>query len=192
VRLFFDAKPFRLHLDRSRTIKSAFQDLMAQAELCQNETPGTTYLGALFQHLVGAKLQIALPQNTFSTHGYAVADSPTQRHGDFEIGDCAIHVTTFPMESLLRKCVENLRHNLRPIIVTSARGTLIAEGMANHLGIRDRIEVIELAQFLSTNVLEWSGFDSHQHTAALQRLVESYNLLVARHETDPSLHIALI
>jgi Domain of unknown function (DUF4928) len=190
VRRFFDAKPFRLHLDRSRTIKSAFQELILQAEQRQSESPGTTYVGAMFQHLVGAKLQVALPGDDFPTFGYSVADHPTQRQGDFQIGDCAIHVTTFPSESLLRKCADNLRHDLRPIIVTSARGAIVAESMAANMGIRERIEVIELAQFLSTNLLEWSKFDSAHHSGALERLITAYNTMVMRHETDPSLCIA--
>ena len=190
VRRFFDAKPFRLQIDRSRTVKSAFQELILQAEHRQSESPGTTYVGAMFQHLVGAKLQIALPGQDFPTFGYAVADHPTQRQGDFQIGDCAIHVTTFPSESLLRKCADNLKQDLRPIIVTSARGAIVAESMAANMGIRERIEVIELAQFLSTNLLEWSKFDSAHHSVALDRLITAYNAMVMRHETDPSLCIA--
>lgn len=189
IRRFFDAKPFRLHLDRSRTVKAAFQDLIHQAEQRQAESPGTTYVGALFQHLVGAKLQVAMPEQNFPTFGYAVADSPKQRHGDFEIGDCAIHVTTFPSESLMRKCTENLKNNLRPILITSIRGAVVAEAMASNIGIRERIEIIELPQFLSTNLLEWTRFDSNQHPEALSRLITAYNRIVHQHETDPSLRI---
>ncbi len=189
VRQFFDAKPFRLHLDRSKNLQSAFQDLIQQAELRQVASPGTTYVGALFQHLVGAKLKVILPDKHFDTYGYSVADSPKARQADFEVGDHAIHVTTFPTESLIRKCAENLRHNLRPIIITSSRGAVVADSMSHHLGIRDRIEVIELAQFLAANLLEWSRFDSGQQTDALRQLIAAYNDLVDAHETDPSLRI---
>jgi hypothetical protein len=61
--------------------------------------------------------------------------------------------------------------------------------MCLNLGVRERIEVIELSQFLASNLLEWSRFDSSRQSSALQQLIDAYNALIDRHETDPSLRI---
>lgn len=189
VREFFAAKPFQLKYDASKTLKASILELIQQAEQRQREAPGTTYVGALYQHLVAAKLRVILKSGAVEVHGYAVADGPSSRKGDFQIEDSVIHVTTFPTESLLRKAEDNLKANLKPIIITSERGFAVASAMAQNAGFTNRIEIIELSQFLSTNLLEWSQFSSRNHEQSLQALIRQYNDIVGAVETDPSLLI---
>lgn len=61
------------------------EDLVEQAVKRQQQSPGSTYVGAILQHIVGAKLELALPDTKIEHHGYSVADKAT-RSGDFDLG----------------------------------------------------------------------------------------------------------
>jgi hypothetical protein len=62
VRDFFSGKPFVLKLDANRSLRSIVSDLLEQAMKRQQENPGTTCAGTMLQHLVGAKLDLILPE----------------------------------------------------------------------------------------------------------------------------------
>ena len=52
---FSAAKPFRIGLDASRSLRTVVRDVLDQAEERQKTTPGVYYAGAVMQHMVGAK-----------------------------------------------------------------------------------------------------------------------------------------
>ena len=141
------------------------------------------------QHLVGAKLEMLYPDKTIKHSGYSVADSPTGRSGDFEIGDCVIHVTTAPAPLLLQKCIDNLDRGLRPLVVSTNAGAAMAENLADEEGMSKRVEVLDITQFLVSNMLEWTAFDGSKRRNTFEDLITRYNLIVAACETDPSLMI---
>ena len=58
-------------------------------------------------------------------------------------------------------------------------------------GIADQIEIIDVEQFISTNVYEWSRFDSAKQKDTVENLITVYNQLVSTYETDPSLRVDL-
>ncbi|MCA1777959.1 MAG: DUF4928 family protein [Xanthomonadaceae bacterium] len=118
VHEFFASHPFKIRLDQSRGLRSVVRDLLEQAIERQKEATGTAYAGALLQHLVGAKLACALPNNQIDQHSFSTSDQQSGRQGDFFIGQVAIHVTTAPGESLIRRCIANMDSGFRPIIIT--------------------------------------------------------------------------
>lgn len=190
VQDYFSGKPFTLKFDPSKSLRSIVSDLLAQAKKRQEENPGTTYAGTVLQHLVGAKLDLILPEEKrVQHHGANVADGPTSRVGDFVLADVAIHVTTTPTEALICKCKANIETGLRPIIVTIAESRAGIESLAKGFGIEGRIDVIEAEQFIATNILEWSNFTNPNQRIELKRLIDAYNIIVEKHETDPSLII---
>ncbi len=192
VQDYFSSKPFTLKFDPSKSLRSIVSDLLAQAMKRQKDNPGTTYAGTVLQHLVGAKLDLVLPEEKrVAHHGANVADCPTARAGDFVLDDVAIHATTAPSESLIRKCKANIEAGLRPIIVTIAEGRAGVESIAKGFEIEGRIDVIEAEQFIATNLLEWSKFSTQNQRVELERLIEVYNKLVNHYETDPSLLISI-
>jgi Domain of unknown function (DUF4928) len=67
VHEFFAAKPFRIRLDASRSLRTVVRDVLDQAEDRQKTTPGVYYAGAVMQHMVGAKLDCALGQGRLRT-----------------------------------------------------------------------------------------------------------------------------
>lgn len=190
VQAYFDALPFTFRLDPARSLRACVRDLLAQAVARQREVKGMMYAGAVMQHLVGAKLDL-VTKGAMAHHGFSVADAPSNRSGDFLIGDVAIHVSTAPGEALIRKCQGNLSTGLRPLIVTTEDGVGGAKALSKQAGVEDRLDIIEIEQFIATNVYEWSIFDRDARSTAVQQIIERYNRIVAAEESDPSLRIEL-
>ena len=191
VQDFFTAQPFVLRYDTSKSLRAMVRDLLAQAIKRQKENPGTQYAGAVLQHLVGAKLSLVLPEGCFAHHGFSVSDAMSARSGDFVIDDVVIHTTTAPGEALMRKCAANLSAGCRPIIVTVHANMPAAESLADIQGIAGRVDVLEVEQFIATNVYELSLFKTEDRKLTIEKLVDRYNAVVADCETDPSLKITL-
>lgn len=191
VRDFFSAKPFVLKYDTSKSLRAIVRDLLAQAIKRQRENPGTMYAGAVLQHLVGAKLSLILPPGVVENHGFSVSDAMSARNGDFNIDEVIIHVTTAPGEALMRKCERNLEAGARPIIVTTYESMPAAESLAGIRGIAGRVDILEVEQFIATNVYELSQFQTSQRRMTVERLIDRYNEVVSACETDPSLKVTV-
>lgn len=190
AKAFFNAKPFALRLEHGKALRAVIRDLLMQAKKRQDESGGMMYVGAMLQHLVGAKLELALPDENIVHHGFAVADAPGARSGDFEIGNAALHVTTTPGEAVMRKCAANLEGGRHPIVITLHDMLPAADAFASARGIADKLDVLDAEQFIVANLHELGGFRSSERRVTVEALVDRYNAIVARHETDPSLRIA--
>ena len=189
VHEFFAGKPFRIKLDAARSLRTVVRDVLAQAEERQRTTPGVYYAGMVMQHLVGAKLDCALGSGQIQHNSSSTADAPSGRAGDFLVGDVAIHVTTAPGEAVIERCRDNLNDGLRPVLVTLRRGRTVAEGLADNLGLGERIDVFEIEQFVALNLYELGKFDAAGRRVAVNELIARYNEIVEDVETDPSLKI---
>jgi len=192
VHVFFAGKPFKVSSDISSGVTSTFQDLLLQAEKRRRAAEGTQVVGALMQHLVGAKLDCAIGQGNLKHNSYSTSDSQTGRKGDFEIGELAIHVTTTPSRNVLTRCADNLNSNNRPILITLSDQVQRARVYAEELGISNRVEVFEVEQFLALNTYEIGLRNGGGQLVGLQKIVQRYNEIVDQFETDPSLRIELI
>ncbi len=190
IKEYFASKPFKFKLDSSKSIRSAVRDLIDQAFKRQKDVPGTMFAGAIFQHLVGAKLELIMP-NRITHNGFSVADTSSKRLGDFSLDDVCIHVTTSPGEAVVRKCKNNLDDGLHPIVITTSKGVDVVDGLASNQGIEGRIDVFEIEQFIATNIYEISKFAEKSRKITVSQLVEKYNAIVERCETDPSLKIEI-
>ncbi|MGD9116183.1 MAG: DUF4928 family protein [Dehalococcoidia bacterium] len=184
VKEFFAGRPFKFRADPSKSIAYVVRDLLNQAEARQRENQGTMFQGALMQHLVGAKLTLALPDNQIQSCGFSVKDEANARAGDFIIGDVVIHVTATPTEMLLRKCADNLNSHLKPIIVTSAVGVVSGQSLAKPLGIEGRVDFFDIEQFIAMNIYEISRFLPDKRDTTVVELIRKYNKIVEECETD--------
>jgi len=191
VTAYFSSKPFGIKIDPSKSLRSIITDLIEAAFSRQRECQGTMVAGAVMQHFVGAKLEMALPEIQIDHKGFSVADAPTGRKGDFLVGDTSIHVTTAPSEALIRKCRDNLNENLRPVIITTQGGAGGAGALAKDADVDDRIDILEVAQFIATNIYELSGFQHDKRPVKIKDLVNAYNRIIEQTETDPSLKISI-
>lgn len=190
ARHYFNAKPFTLRFDEGKSLRFVIRDLLAQARKRQDDAAGTMFVGAMLQHLIGAKLALALPDVDIEHHGFSVADSPGGRSGDFEIGSASLHVTTAVGEAVIRKCVANLAAGRRPIIITMHDMLPAADVFAGVQGIADQLDVLDAEQFLVANLHELCGFSSNRHRVTVESLIDKYNEIVGANETDPSLRIS--
>jgi hypothetical protein len=191
VHEFFSAKPFKMKVDASRGLRTAVGDLIAQAADRQKTAMGVQYTGAVLQHLVGAKLDCVLGKGSVAHNSFSTADEPSDRAGDFLIGDVVIHVTTSPNEKMIADCGRNLDDGYRPILVTMQRGLTAAEVLAGNAGLSNRIDIFEIEQFVALNLYELGKFAADGRRAAVAEIVERYNEIVDKYETDPSLKIEL-
>ena len=191
VKEYFAAKPFRLRFDASKGFQAIMNDLLNQAKKRQQEATGTMYQGAVLQHLIGAKLELALPEIYIGHNGFSVSDAMSDRSGDFVIYDSVIHITTSPGEAVIRKCLKNLETGTKPIVLSLADGVTVAKALANNAGLGGRIDIMDAEQFLAANLHELSLFKSSARLLTLEKLVAVYNNIISVHETDPSLRIEL-
>ena len=189
VQGYFRNQPFTLSSDTSQTIAASLDELFEQARKRQKQNPGTQYLGMVLQHLIAAKLSLILPQDRLHIYGVSVADSSTERSGDFVISNTVIHCTTAPNEQLIKKCKANIRGGCLPIIITIFDRVKNAYDLAIDAGISGRIEVWDIQQFLSSNINEHGLFDEQRRTTKLADIIERYNQIIDNNETDPSLKI---
>jgi hypothetical protein len=187
---FWNAKPFALRFESGKALRAVVRDLLGQARKRQDEASGTMFVGAMLQHLIGAKLALALPEEKFIHHGFSVADAPGGRSGDFEIGNASIHVTTTPGEAVMRKCEANLHAGRHPLVITLHDMLPAAEVFAAQRGIADKVEVLDAEQFIVANLHELGGFKAAERRLQVECLVDKYNEIVEAQETDPSLRIS--
>lgn len=188
---YFNTEPFKLNYDQAKTLVVVLRNLLDQAIDRQRKTPGKTYVGAVLQHLVGAKLELALPEAGITHNGASVSDSVSDRSGDFVIDDAILHCTTAPSPELMRKCKANLQSGKRPIILTLPKMIGAAEGMAEQLDIEGRVEMMDALQFLAANLYEMSLFKASERKITIDKLVEKYNEIVSTYESDASLRIQI-
>ncbi len=190
VKKFFEGKPLVFRMNSGTSLRSVLRDILKQATVRQKEGAGTMFLGAVMQHLVGAKLELVLGREV-ETHGAFVADAVTDRPGDYLVEDVVIHVTTSPGEALLRKCSDNLDQGLRPLIITTFKNVPVAETMADNAGLVDRVEIFDIEQFVASNILELSKFTVSGRKLTVQELIVRYNRIAAC-ENDPGLLISQV
>jgi hypothetical protein len=186
VRLYFASEGPKFSFDTGKSLRANIQDLFEQAKEMQEGSGGTNYVGAMLQHLVGAKLDVVLGKGKVVHFGFSVADHSTGRQADYEIDGVTIHATTHPTEALIRKCEENIKSGLKPLIITLGEGVGGAEFLLKNLHLEERVDVLDIEQFLTANVYERSFFKTSDYKMTLLTLIERYNAIVGEKETDPA------
>lgn len=190
VKRYFESQPLVLDTDPAIGVRGMVRRLVGMAEQRQRELAGTSIVGTVVQHLVGAKIEVALelPIGTVARHGANVNDQGG-RGGDLELGDTVVHVTTAPSSALIEKCALNLAGGKRPIIVTGRNRLSAADAQLADNGLEDRVDVLDYEGFLAPNVFELGRFDAAGRRQTIERIVQRYNEVIDAVETDPSLKI---
>ncbi len=146
--------------------------------------------GYVAQHLVGAKLQLRFPNIAISNESASTADKPTNRQGDFTIGNTVFHVTVAPMQAVFEKCRQNLTEGLKVYLLVPDAKLAAARQMAEEF-CNGHIAVESLESFVSQNIEEISSFNIHQLKTNVINLINIYNQRVDAIEIDKSLMIEL-
>lgn len=181
IREFFDQKKVKLVFDPKLSTWQTIHNLIKAS---------SKKAGYVVQHLVGAKLELRFPGILISNEAGSTADAPTNRGGDFTVGNTIFHVTMSHKTELFDKCLQNLRDGLKVYLIVpdsilaSARqwGTSYSNG---------QIAVESLESFLSQNIEEISIFESEHLKHRLVELINIYNRRVMDAEVDMSLMIEL-
>jgi hypothetical protein len=189
VRAFFAGKPFKLRVDAARGMRAVMRDIVEQANERRQANPSIHYVGAIMQHLVGAKLDCKLGKGALQHNSFSTADEPGGRAGDFLVEDVALHVTASPSDALIEKCKTNLDSGLRPVIITLDKGVVAGEQAAERAGLAGRIDILEFEQFIATNIYEIGRFRPDGRKVAVEEIIKRYNEIIEQWETDPSLAI---
>lgn len=188
-------KPFAFALDSSRGIRFAVRQLIGLARERADDSGGQHIHGTVLQHLVGAKLSLVIGERAallgFNNNKSNTKDDGIGRSADFNIADTAVHVTVSPSLGMMDKCVENLRAGLRPVIITTREGVIPAENLADAKDIGDRVDILDIEQFVASNIYERSLFQSAERKPELAALIERYNDIVLSVEEDQSLTIVV-
>lgn len=189
VKLHFASEGPKFDFDSGKSVRANLQDLFRQATDIQRNSGGANFHGAMLQHLVGAKLDLIIGTGVIKHHGFSVADHSTERSADFHVNNVAIHVTTHPTEALIRKAASNLKAGMKPLFITLTDGVSGANYLLKGTEWADRVDVLDVAQFLTANVYERSLFQAGECKVTLKGIIERYNEIVAECETDPVLRI---
>lgn len=76
-------------------------------------------------------------------------------------------------------------------MITTQSGVGGAIALAKNADVAERIDIIEIEQFIATNVYEWSAFQQTKRSVTVRQMVEAYNRIIDQCETDPSLKIEM-
>ena len=146
--------------------------------------------GSVAQHLTGAKLQIRFPEISISNESVSTADLPTNRPGDFFVGNAVFHITVSPMQALFEKCNQNLDEGMKVYLLVPDAKLATARQMADQI-CGGHIAVESLESFISQNIEEISVFSFDRLKHSLSKLINVYNERVNAVEIDKSLLIEI-
>ncbi len=183
---FYDRQRLPLEIDFNKQTRHTVDGLLAAAR----EKGGNT-VGAVAQHLVGATLEIRHPDLAIENQSYTTADQQTGRAGDFMVNDTAIHVTVGPNEALVAKCQTNIEQGFHPLILTLEERTGTARALADNIGIRDRVAVRGIEDFVAGSIVDIARYSEQETRRVFRQLFDTYNSRVAAVEPDPSLLVEI-
>jgi predicted RecB family endonuclease len=95
------------------------------------------------------------------------------------------------MQGVIDKCVANIRHGFRPILLVTENKMEAARQMADMSGHADKIGINSLEQFVGQNIEEIGEFGKGALRQNVKALLEKYNERVAEKEPDRSLLIEI-
>lgn len=191
AREFFKTSPIEISFNPNLTLRLFIKRTLEEVRKRERNVAGTKLTGLFMQHMVGAKLEILLGAGKVTHHPATQADQQYQRHGDFEIDDIILHVTSAPTERLIEKCCENIDSFRRPVIVTLSSKTSTAEGLAENAGRAHQIEIVEFESLMVNNLIERSLLNKKERRITVEELVDTYGRIVIKNDSAAGLAVVL-
>lgn len=180
---WFERQNLRLSFDRSHSPVAWMRALLT---LSAGKSGGRVE-----QHLVGAKLERRHPDLDVPNHPGHAADVQTGRGGDFLVGSTVYHITGAVGNDVLRKCAENARQSLHPVLLVPSRDVVKATILAEAAGLSDLLTIWGIEEFVALNIVELSDGKRDQFGETFAAIVAAYNRRVEEVESDPALRIDL-
>lgn len=186
-REYFDKKRIAADIDSGKPAHQAIALLLESAA-----GRGGNTVGAVAQHLVGAKLALRFPTHEIGNDGYTTADLQTSRAGDFQVQDTVFHVTMSPGEKLLAgRCKDNIRNHFGPVVLVPDNKVLGARQIAETVGVLMDTSIISIETFVGLNVEEMADFSTSKIQGGFGCSWRRTTQRVGRVEPDPSLLIEM-
>jgi hypothetical protein len=148
--------------------------------------------GAIAQHLVGAKLELRFPSMEIPNHSASTADAPTERPGDFFVGDTVFHVTMAPQDLIFLKCKRNLVDKCRVYLLVPEKRMQQALRNAKMHELEDEIVIRSIESFVGQNIDELSMFSTDLLLQEIKKLVAVYNRRIKVERYAPEIQIGEI
>jgi hypothetical protein len=145
--------------------------------------------GIVEQQLVGAKLARRFQSIDIPNHPAHAADRQTERMGDFAISNLVYHVTAAPSRNVLKKCADNLKAGLHPVLLIPREQENKVRVLAQDEGIDQQLTIISIESFIALNIIEVATDENKDFFSVLKEIVEIYNNRLSAVETDLSLQI---
>ena len=147
--------------------------------------------GIVEQHLIGAKLKRRFKDISIPNHPVHAGDRQTTRTGDFEIAKLVYHVTATPSRDIIKKCAENIRGGMHPVLLVPSEQENKARILSQDEGIDKELSLISIEAFIALNIIELATDENKDFFGVLKEIVEIYNKRLAEVETDLSLQIQI-
>ena len=181
---YFDRKRIEVDIEPEKPMPDSVGSILRAAH-------DRNLAGAVAQHLVGAKLAMRYRDTEVENHSYTTADEQLRRPGDFLVGDTVFHVAVTPMPALFEKCQRNTRDGYRVVLLTQTTRLEAARQMAEQAGMKNRLEVSSIEQFVGQNVSEMGQFTRQGVQHELRSLLEVYNSRVEAVETNKAIMLEI-
>lgn len=189
IKEYFNREGFPIQVDPSLTISAIVREILVNAAERQRQMAGTMVRGIVLEHLVGAKLELALGGSQVVHKSVSTADGSSGASGDFEIGRSVLHVTTSPGDALIKKCRANIENGLRPFIICPSDAITFANGLVGMEKMAHRIEIFCAEDFISMNINELAVFGTTDLSNKTLEFIDKYNEIIDAVEKDASLKI---
>lgn len=147
--------------------------------------------GIVEQQLVGAKLAKRYRGFDVPNHPAHAADKQTERMGDFTIANLVYHVTAAPSRNVLKKCTDNLKIGLHPVLLTPREQENKARVLAQDEGIYQQMTILSIEDYIAMNIIELATVEKKDLFSVLKEIIEIYNARLSAVETDLSLQIEI-
>jgi hypothetical protein len=186
VRRYLEREPIQVKLNRKASIGTNIDAILHAAKDREKNFAGETIVGTVLQHLVGAALELS-GSPVLHSHSNK-ADIQYARNGDFDFDAVVWHVTSAPSEGLIRKCAQNIKDGLSPLILTIDSKVQAAVGLLEIQNLDERVQVLAAQQFFSGYLsIETTKEVSEQ--VNIEDLINKYNELIETYEKDLSRRI---
>ena len=126
---------------------------------------------------------------SISNHSASTADAPTERSGDFFIGDTVFHVTMAPGDLVYLKCKRNREAGLRIYLLVPESRLQEAIRRTRPHNLENEVTVKSIESFVGQNIDELGEFSTQLLRQQIKDLIDAYNRRIQVERLAPELRI---
>lgn len=156
-----------LDFNRQHSPSSWVHTILKDAKSCSD--------GAVEQQFIGAVLERRFKGLVILNHAAQVGNHQTTKAGDFQISRVIYHVTATPSRNVVEKCAENIKAELRPVLLVPAEQENKARLLAQEDGIDKVLSLIAIEIFVAITITNLAISDGKDAFDVLSEIVKIYH-----------------